>query len=709
MISDESYDFCFTGDFNLPAIDWERHTIFLGGTLDVQQSATLLLNFMSDHFLSQYVLLPTRGSNILDLFFTNNDRLVANVDSKTISLSDHNIVDIMLSWNPLSNEQAMAHKFDENSFRSLDFHKAKFKVLKSKFNEVDWSTLRRQCTFEEFPVLLTDTLFQICASSVSFKKTPSGRPKHVNALRRKRNRQMARLRTLSDNGASPEHILRVSNKIALLQYDIKEACVKRLDYKEQKAVERIKANPKFFYSYAKSLSNIKSSINMLFDYNGEIKTDPKKIADLLQQQFSSVFSDPNCPDVEDPVFPPPEIGKPFRFQEFVLNEEDIISAIAKIPSDSASGPDGIPAILLKNCAEELAYPIKLIWSESFHLGIVPQFYKDTCITPLFKKGDRARAVNYRPVALTSHVIKIYERILRNAMVEFIEENQILCDNQHDFRSGRSCLTQLLSHIDDIVQGLASGVDTDAIYLDFAKAFDKVDHRLLLLKMNKLGIHEKVTKWVESFLSKRQQSVVVGGVSSFEVPIKSGVPQGTVLGPLLFIIFINDMKLSVKGSIIKLFADDTRILKHIVSTDDTLVLQSDLSSVIKWAKKNNMSLHEDKFELLIHRHNPQNLLLEHAFAVQCQTYEVSDGNLLYPVDKVKDLGIILSSDLSWGSHISTIASRARKVAAWVLSAFKTRNMLTMMTLYKSLVRSHLEYCCPLWNSCKTSETQEIEGV
>ena len=121
----------------------------------------------------------------------------------------------------------------------------------------------------------------------------------------------------------------------------------------------------------------------------------------------------------------------------------------------------------------------------------------------------------------------------------------------------------------------------------------------------------------------------------------------------------------------------------------LVLQCDLSSVIKRTKRNNISLHEDKFELLFH--NPQNILLEHAFAVQCQTYEVSDGNLLYPIDKVKDLGIILSSDLSWGSRISTIASSERKVAAWVLSAFKTRNMPTIMTLYQSLVRSHIEYC------------------
>ena len=243
----------------------------------------------------------------------------------------------------------------------------------------------------------------------------------------------------------------------MLQYDIKEACVQKLEGKEQKAVEKIKANPKYFYSYAKSLSKIKASINMLYDRNEEITTDPKKMADLLQEQFSSVFSDPTCPDVKEPDFPPATISKPSSLDDFIITEEDIVTAITKIPSDSASGPDGVPVTLLKNCARELCCPIKLIWTESFYSSTVPQFYKDTHIAPLFKKGDRARAVNYRPVALTSHIIKIYERILRNVMVKFIDENKLLCDNQHGFRSGRSCLTQLLSHVDDIVQGLTKTV------------------------------------------------------------------------------------------------------------------------------------------------------------------------------------------------------------------------------------------------------------
>jgi len=173
-------------------------------------------------------------------------------------------------------------------------------------------------------------------------------------------------------------------------------------------VEKIKCNPKFFYSYAKSLSQIRSSINMLFDNDESIITDTKKMADLLQEQFSSVFSDPDSPDVKDPSFPTPVIEHPQEIEDFEISEEIILSAIKEINADSAPGPDGVPPILLKNCVKELCSPLRIIWEQSFERSSVPMFYKETLITPLYKKGDRARAVNYRPVALTSHVIKVYE-------------------------------------------------------------------------------------------------------------------------------------------------------------------------------------------------------------------------------------------------------------------------------------------------------------
>jgi len=380
--------------------------------------------------------------------------------------------------------------------------------------------------------------------------------------------------------------------------------------------------------------------------------------------------------------------------------------------DPAAGPDGIPVILLKNCSESLCTPIKLVlwsWKESFESGTVPKFYKESYVTPLYKKGDRARAGNYRPVSLTSHIIKIYERVLRKTIVQYLDYNNILCHNQHGFRSGRSCLTQMLDHFDDIMQGLTNNKDTDAIYLDYAKAFDKVDHRMLIEKLRLYGFSPQLVKWIESFLVERSQKVVVDGKHSYLAKIISGVPQGTVLGPILFILFINDLESCVKSSKVRFFADDTRVCKQISSEADTCELQEDLDSIILWSKQNNMKLHEDKFELIIHKANPSFALYELPFMTEQMTYEISSGEHLYPIQTLKDLGVIVSENLSWTPHINTIASRARSVAAWVLGVFKTRDRTTMLTLYKSLVRSHLEYCCPLWHPSKISDIQQLEGV
>ena len=209
------------------------------------------------------------------------------------------------------------------------------------------------------------------------------------------------------------------------------------------------------------------------------------------------------------------------------------------------------------------------------------------------------------------MVKVYERV-----VYYLEiNNLILCSKQHEFRSGRSCLTQLLHHFDDVLDSLTNNTDFDSIYLDYAKAFDKVDHKLLLRKLQLYGIHPKIIKWIESFLSDRKQAVVVDGHLSILALIISGVPQGTVLGPILFLIFINDIEHCIMHSIIRCFADDTRISIAIKSEHDVKLLQKDLKNVIDWSVRNNMALHKDKFEYMCHKFNHQYVLSELPFVVE----------------------------------------------------------------------------------------------
>ena len=342
-------------------------------------------------------------------------------------------------------------------------------------------------------------------------------------------------------------------------------------------------------------------------------------------------------------------------------------------------------------------------------GIIPNFYKTGYVSPLFKKGSRCEAGNYRPVTLTSHVVKVYERVVRKHMVEYLESNSLLTDKQHGFRSSRSCLTQMLDHFDDIYEGFTRGEDTDSIYLDYAKAFDKVDLKLLINKLKRYGFHDKLIDWIESFLSDREQVVVLNGVHSDIAKVISGVPQGSVLGPLLFILFINDLEQVVVSSTVSFFADDTRVSKQIGCYEDCLLLQDDLYRILEWSRCNNMMLHEQKFELLNHLHNSKSSCSELPFYSEALVYKVSCDNTLYPVEDVRDLGVMVSSDLSWSRHIGSMVSKARSTLSWMFSVFKTRDRTVMTTLYKSLIRSLLEYCCPLWNPGKVTEIHLIEGV
>ena len=272
-------------------------------------------------------------------------------------------------------------------------------------------------------------------------------------------------------------------------------------------------------------------------------------------------------------------------------------------------------------------------------------------------------------------------------------------SQHGFRSGRSCLSQLLAHFDQIIRILESGKSVDVIYVDFAKAFDKVDFGVTLRKLKHFGIDGKVGRWLFHFLTGRTQTVVVNGRRSSPEPMKSGVPQGSVLGPLLFLVLISDIDSNIMSSFLSSFADDTRIGHAVSSDNDRSALQADLQRVYEWANTNNMQFNSEKFELIRYK-------LPNSIDTK---YTADDGSIIEEKVSLRDLGVTMSNNATFKDHISEKAASMRSKVAWVLRTFRTRERVPMLTLWKSLVLSLHDFCVQLWCPHKTGDIQNLEMI
>ena len=287
------------------------------------------------------------------------------------------------------------------------------------------------------------------------------------------------------------------------------------------------------------------------------------------------------------------------------------------------------------------------------------------------------------------------------MTSFLDENNHLNKNQHGFRSGRSCLTQLLAHHDNIISQLEDGYNVDVVYLDFAKAFDKVDHNIVLAKAHNIGIRGKLLNWIKEFLSNRTQSVIVNGKLSSPRPVISGVPQGSVIGPLIFLILISDIDTDTLHSLVASFADDTRVTKGIICENDAVNLQEDLFKIYQWSITNNMEFNDLKFELMRYGTNIE---------LKSSTSYISPSfNVIEAKNTVKDLGVTLSSDCTFKEHINNIIESAKSMSSWILRTFRTRDPTTMLTLFKSLVRPILEYSSVLWTPITKGEIQRLKEI
>ena len=701
------YDIMLMGDFNLPAISWDTINITNYASSEANKSADILLNFMAVNFMSQCIRHPTRAQNTLDLLITNNTNSIIHTSAEDTSLSDHDLVFITAEFKTNSQSAILNKKLPSHSFRTLKLHDVDYEQIDEQLSEIDWDALISCCTQEDFPELLYLTVLQVCELHCETKKVTNKNKlnRERRVLKRKRVKLKAKRQAVLNSNPKSKTLDVIRDEIYLIEDQIKETIKNQQRLKEEKVVETLKTNPSYFYSYAKRASKTYSKVGPLFDKDTKLQSDHKVMADLLQHQYTSVFSDPNSADKKLPEI---IINCENSIGDIEFSRDDIISAINEINENAACGEDDIPAIVLKNCKNSLSYPIMCIWKESMQTGIIPAKYKYQTITPIHKKDSKAIAANYRPISLTSHIIKIYERVIRKKIVKYLEENKLLFRNQHGFRAQRSCLTQLLAHIDRILNNQLINMDTDVVYLDFGKAFDKVDHQILLTKLKGHNINGKLHEWLTEYLHNRLQTVVVQGNKSYEANVKSGVPQGTVLGPLLFLIYINDLHKCVKDCTVSSFADDTRIKRGISKATDVNILQEAITNTATWSTHNNMSLHEHKFELLIHALNKKPMS-ELPFQNEYFVYETLSGQLIEEATIVRDLGVNISSDLSWTPHINIISDKARRMTAWTLSVFSNRSEPVMLTLFKTMIRPILEYCCPLWSPSKISDIQVIEGV
>ena len=714
----KSPDTFINGDFNFPNIDWETQQISKDLGTNETSCAQALLNFMSFNFLSQIIDKPTRLNNTLDLTLTNRHQYVIDIESSPTRLSDHNLVCVQLAYDARKGaDRGPSPKVRESgTFYELDLNRADMNAIKVELDQVDWTTIKNECPTDDggtaFAEKIHTKVLEICTKHSPKKQDPQSSlyktSKNRRILNRRKRKLRARLKCLESCYPNSHQIPKIKDDISVLAVQIRDAIEQDIYTKERRATECLKTNPRYFFSYAKQFSKLKSNIGPLKDTTGTIHSNPVKMANLLQDQYSSVFSNPNNPLLKDTTSSLPQPTS--TFHTFDFDENDVIEAIDEVDSCSATAENDIPAKVIKSCKTSLAKAFTLLWKDSFNCSVIPKCYKEQTIAPIHKKDSKSDPANYRPISLTSHVIKIYERVMRKNLVHYLEENNLLTNKQHGFRKGRSCLTQLLKTYDSILNNFMANDETDIIYLDFAKAFDKVDHALLLKKLRHLGIGGKVYEWIKSFLSDRSQTVVVDGHKSRPTIVISGVPQGTVLGPILFLIYINDLETATEVSSANSFADDTRLSHKIETVEDTTLLQSDLNHVIEWSSCNNMELHEKKFEYLSYR-LPANIKISDnlPFLSSVTSYSTPSGVEIERKHLVRDLGIHLSDDFTWTPHINKMVGSARNMAAWALGVFRDRSKPVMLQLYKSLIRSKLEYCCPLWNPWLVKDIQSIEDV
>jgi hypothetical protein len=666
-------NFLIVGDFNFPYIDWKNERLFKNNKCQND-----FLNFCLLNSLAQIVSLPTRAGNILDIALVSDVDFVNHVKIvEPIAGSDHSRVFICL-------KNVSAKICPKQSY--LNFFKADYKTMAKFLVSINWEfNLSFFHSVDDKLQYLNDFLrylFSLFVPSCVPRTIKVSLPRRLRCSGRQIRRLHSRIKRagLNLSSCSLYRSLLKSYKNDVLQF---------FKLLEQRELEN--TSSKRFWSFIRKKTSGKGSIPTLFDGQNNVVLDSDK-AEVFNNYFSTVFS------VDNGVLPPMFKSCCNSLDNIVFDVLDVFEVLGKQNLKMSRGPDGIPHIVYRKLSAALALPLFLIFKCSLDSGIVPRAWKEANVIPVFKKGPKSSPANYRPISLTCIACRILEKILSTKIIRFCEENKIFGGNQHGFMRRKSTVTQLLSCLNNWTRSIDNSESVSIAYLDFAKAFDTVSHEKLILVLRNKGINGPLLRWISNFLAGRSQSVLVNSSKSSSKLVSSGVPQGSVLGPLLFVLYISDLPSVVSSSDVFLFADDCKVTFACKRNCSNLSrLQSDLNLISDWARAMQLNLSVDKCQIL----QINSIIGQPKLSIM--------GHELPDVDEAKDLGIIFDQKLTFTPHCRMVVKKTANVINFIFRNFKTKETSFLRKMYCTYVLPIIDYGCVIYHPYTVRNIKLIESI
>ena len=683
-IDTEISDIIILGDFNLD--------------MNKPNTSNKINNICQQYNLHQLIREPThfteRSSSIIDLILVSDPR------------------NLLLSGvgDPFLNQDIRYHcpiyavyKFLKPHAKSIKRHiwmykNGNYDNLKEKFRNSDWESFAHE-NIDNYAENITDHIMQLTSECVPNKYVnirqtdPPWMHNELRKLMRKRKRAYDKAKQTKRT----EHW----NKYKTIRNDttnlLRSSKQTYFDNLSEKLKTNNNLNGKDWWKTLKTFisNNDKSPIPPLKD-NDMIYADDNEKANLLNAYFKTQ-SDLNDTNKEVPHI---NITNHNRLSTIQTTPDEVKSIIDTLKTGKAAGPDNINNYILRTCARELSYPLSNLFNFSFSTSKVPKIWKQANVTPVFKKDDPTDCKNYRPISLLSTVGKVIEKIVHKHVFNFFKDNNVITSLQSGFVPGDSTVNQLVDIYNTFCKALDNGLEVRAIFCDISKAFDRVWHKGLLAKLKSVGITDSLLNWFQNYLRDRKQRVVLpGGLSEWE-NISAGVPQGSILGPLLFLVYINDIVQEI-NSTIRLFADDTSLYIIVESPEEAAnTLNQDLNRISAWAEKWLVSFNPQKTDSMI---------LSRKTNKPIHPNILMNNQIIAEVNHHKHLGLIFETNGSWHEHIKLITAKAWQ-RVHVMRKLKSRlDRKALEIIYIAFIRPILEYADIVWCNLTKYEENELEKI